>query len=206
MSIAVDEEEWTIEGLEALTAPMDSELYLALEPLVNDIASSEWKNSRIFSIDDVAQAIWLHMMENWQHYAGRDDLLVRYLARRAARGYCRAQRIQHMYATGAFLYTPRLVRKYLEEVVWCSPGDCADIDARADITEAYGHLTKGQKAVLYKKYALKEPLTRNAEEVAESRAIAEITQRLNTGLRLSAEGYDGQPIEDKDEDDVRGDG
>ena len=178
-----------IEGLD-LTAPMDTDQYLELEPLVNDVASAEWKNSRLFGIDDVAQAIWEHMMANWKHYEGREPGLIRHMARRAARNYCLEQRNQHMYATGAFLYTPGMVRRFLEDVVWCLAGDCMDVEARADISEAFGYLTNGQKAVLYKKYALKEVLTRNAEQVAESRAVAKITNRLNSGLRLTPAGAD----------------
>lgn len=173
-----------IEGLE-LPPPMDNDLYLELEPLVNDVAGSEWKNSRLFSIDDVAQAIWEHMMANWKHYEGRDPNLIRHMARRAARNFCLEQRTQHMYATGAFLYTPGMVRRFMEDVVWCLAGDCVDVEARADISEAFGYLTDGQRAVLYKKYALKETLTRNAEQVAEHRAVTRITNRLNSGLRLA---------------------
>jgi hypothetical protein len=173
-----------IEGLD-LTPPMDTNLYLELEPLVNDVAGSEWKNSRLFSIDDVSQAIWEHMMANWKHYEGRDLALVKHMARRAARNYCLEQRTQHMYATGAFLYTPGMVRRFLGDVVWCHAGDCVDVEARADISEAFSYLTDGQKAVLFKKYALKEVLSRNAEQVAESRAVARITNRLNAGLRMA---------------------
>jgi hypothetical protein len=185
-------EEWTIEGLE-VSAPLDDpDLFRALEPMVNDIASSEWKQAPFYSIDDVAQAVWEHMMANWEHYAGAEEGLVRHMARRAARAYCKGQRIEYMYATGAFLYTPKMVRRYLEEVVWCSPEDCIDVEARADISEAFQHLTKGQKAAVYKRYALKEPLTKNSEQVAESRAVAEIAHRLNTGLRLFAEASEGE--------------
>lgn len=179
------EEEFIINGLE-VTAPMDSDRYLELEPLVMAIASQEWKNSYIFSIDDVAQAIWEHMMKDWKYYEDADDGLTRHMARRAARNYCHNQRTQYMYATGAFLYTPGMVRRFLEEVVWCNAEDCKDVEARIDIQEAYEHLSKGQKAAIYKKFALKEPLTRNSEQVAESRGIVNITNRLNTGLRLSA--------------------
>lgn len=182
--------DWPIIGGLEVTAPMDTELYLQLEPLVNSVAGGEWKNSRLFSIDDVAQAIWEHMMANWSHYAGKDEALVKHMARRAARAYCLVQRTQHMYATGSFLYTPGMVRRYLEDVVWCLPGDCMDVEARADIAEAYEHLPKGQKAAVYKRYGLKETLIRNSEQVAESRAIASITNRLNTGLRLSPAGDD----------------
>jgi DNA-directed RNA polymerase specialized sigma24 family protein len=179
------ETDWPIEGLE-VTAPLDSELYLELEPMVNDVASKEWKNSALFGIDDVAQAVWLHMMTNWSHYAGKDEGLIRHMARRAARAYCLDQRNQYMYSTGAFLYTPGMVRRYLEEVVWCLAGDCMDVEARADISEAYSRLPRGQKAAVYKRYALKEPLVRNSEQVAESRAISKITNRLNSGLRMQS--------------------
>lgn len=180
-------DELTIEGLD-VTAPMDSDAYLVLEPLVNDIASSEWKNSTAFSIDDVAQAIWVHMMENWEHYEGKDEALVRFMARRAARMYCQRERINYMYAIGAYLYTPALVRRYLRDVVWCSISDCPDVDARADVSEAYKHLRPSEKAVLFKQYALKEPLS-GKEKAAASRAVTAMTQRLNTGLRMFPEGY-----------------
>ena len=181
------EDEWKIEGLE-VTAPLDSDLYLSLEPLVNDVASKEWAGSHIYGIDDVAQAIWIHMMENWKEYEKADKPLVYYLARRAARTFCAKQRVDYMYATGAFLYTPGIVRRMLETTVYCDPGDAPDVDARADITEALGKLTRVQHAAVYKKFALKEPLN-GPEKNAESRAITAITHRLNTGLRLLPEGY-----------------
>lgn len=187
MTVALDD--WKIEGLE-VTAPLDTDRYLALEPLVNAVASSEWKSSRIFSIEDVAQAIWEDMMANWSHYAKAEEGLLRHMARRAARRYCQAMRTQYMYSTGAFLYTTGMVRRYLEEVVWCSPQDCMDIEARADVSEAYEKLSRGQKAVLYKRYALNEPMADSAERTAESRAVKAITDRLNTGLRLRAEAPD----------------
>ena len=170
-----------------VTAPLDTDLYLQLEPMVNAIASSEWKNSHIYSIEDVAQAIWEHMMLDWKYYQDADDYLMRHMARRAARRYCEEQRIRYMYDNGAFLYTPGMVRRYLEDVVWCSPEDCRDVDARVDMSEAYAKLSRAQKAAVYKKFALKEPLTKN-EQVAESRGVSAITRRLNTGLRLQPEG------------------
>jgi hypothetical protein len=170
-----------------VTAPLDTDLYLELEPLVNAIASQEWKNSHVYSIEDVAQAIWEHMMKDWTYYRDADDFLIRHMARRAARRFCEEERVKYMYANGAFLYTPGMVRRFLEDVVWCSPEDCKDVDARVDMSEAFKKLTKGQKAAVYKKFALKEPLTKN-EQVAESRGVAAITTRLNTGLRLQPEG------------------
>lgn len=175
--------DWPIKGLK-VTAPLDTELYLLLEPLVNQVAAGEWKNSHLFSIDDVAQAVWEHMMANWSHYETAEEGLIKHMARRAARAYCLEQRNQYMYHTGAFLYTPGMVRRYLEDAVWCLPGDCPDVEARVDIAEAFELLPRGQKAAVYKRYGLKETLVRNSEQVAESRAIAAITNRLNTGLRL----------------------
>jgi len=179
------EKEFVIEGLET-GAPLDRETYRVLEPLVDEVAGSEWKGSRLYSMHDVAQAIWIHMVENWAHYARQEEGLIRHMARRAARSYCHEQRNQYMYATGAFLYTPAMVRRYLEDVVFCAPENCRDVEARADISEAYEHLPKAQKASIYKRYVLGEPLLGNAEKVAESRAITSITNRLNTGLRLIA--------------------
>lgn len=166
-----------------VTAPLDTDLYLQLEPMVNAIASQEWKNSHIFSIEDVSQAIWEHMMKDWKYYQDADEGLIKHMARRAARRYCQRQRTQYMHASGQYVYTPGMVRRYLEDVVWCSPEDCKDVDARVDLSEAFRKLTKGQKAAIYKKFALKEPLEKN-EQVAESRGVSAITARLNSGLRL----------------------
>ena len=85
------EDEWKIEGLE-VTAPMDSDLYLSLEPLVNDVASREWGGSHIFELDDVVQAIWIHIMEHWAEYEKADTPLLYFMARRAARTFCKQQR------------------------------------------------------------------------------------------------------------------
>lgn len=173
---------------ELVTAPLDSDLYLELEPLVNAIASQEWKNSHIFSIEDVAQAIWEHMMTEWKHYNGADTPLIKHMARRAAKRYCEDARTQWMYANGAFLYTPGMVRRYLEDAVWCSPEDCKDVEARVDLGEAIQKLSKAQRIILYRRYALKETITVSKDKVAESRAVANITNRLNTGLRLPSPG------------------
>lgn len=184
--MALKEGEWKIEGLE-VSAPLDSDRYLELEPLVLNIAGSEWKNSTIFDIDDVDQAIWLHIMEHWSEYENADKGLFIHMAKRAARKWCEKQRIDYMYATGGYYYTTGMVRRYMEEAVWCAPENSPDVDARADLSEAYDKLPRGQKAAIYKRYALKEPLTNSTERTAESRAINAITHRLNTGLRLRAE-------------------
>ena len=180
------EDEWKIEGLE-VTAPLDSDLYLSLEPLVVQVASKERANSHIFELDDVVQAVWLHVMEHWKEYE-KAEIGLRYtIAKRAARAFCSQQRVDYMYATGAFLYTPGIVRRLLETEVYCVPENAADLEARADLTEAITYLTRGQKAVIYKKFALKEQLLTSAEKSHEFRAITAITHRLNTGLRLTPE-------------------
>lgn len=178
------EDEWKIEGLE-VTAPLDSDLYLSLEPLVNEVAGREWGGSHVYELDDIVQAIWIHVMEHWDEYEKADTPLRYHIARRAARAYCKQQRIDYMHANGAFVYTPGMVRRYLEETVFCAPENAIDLEARADITEAMEYLPKGQRAAIFKKFALKEPLVTSAEKSAESRGITELTHRLNTGLRLA---------------------
>jgi len=140
------EDEWKIEGLE-MTAPLDSDLYLSLEPLVNDVAAKEWAGSGIYELEDVVQAVWLHVMEHWEEYEDAGGGLVRTMARRAARTYCKKQRIDYMYANGAFIYTPGIVRRYLVETVFCDPEHASDLEARADIDEAMGHLPHAQRRV-----------------------------------------------------------
>lgn len=167
-----------------MTAQMTGEEYVSLEPVVLAAAALEWKQSLIFTMEDVVQAIWEHMLTEWRYYDGADDALIRHMARRAARKYCQIQRTKYMYAMGNFLYTPGQVRRYLEDVVWCSPEDCRDVEARVDISTAFKGLTRPQKAAVYKKYALREPLESKAEQSAESRGVINLTNRLNSGLRL----------------------
>ena len=195
------EREWKIEGLE-VTAPLDSDMYLSLEPIVNQVASREWRGSKIFEMEDVAQAIWLHMVEHWDEYAKADSGLVHFMATRAARNYCQRQRVDYMYANGAFLYTTKIVRGMLEQTVFCDPQNATDIEGRCDIVEAMKHLSKVQRAAIYKKFALKEPL-QGKEKSAESRGINNITHRLNSGLRLEVieiGTLDSGDLEDFDED------
>ena len=71
-----------------------------------------------------------------------------------------------------------MVRRYLEETVYCAPENASDLEARADISEAMGHLPKTQRAAIFKKYALKEPLVTPGEKSAESRGITELTHRV----------------------------
>lgn len=194
------EREWKIEGLE-VTAPLDSDMYLSLEPIVNQVAGREWRGSRIYELEDVAQAIWVHMMENWAEYANADPGLVNFMATRAARAYCQRQRVDYMYANGAFLYTQKIVRGMLEQTVFCDPEHATDVEGRADIREAMQHLSKVQQAAIFKKFALKEPLA-GAEKTAESRGITNITHRLNSGLRLEVievGSLDAGDLEDEQE-------
>lgn len=171
---------------------MTSEFYDGHEAEVARIAFSVWKRSTIYSTEDVEQAIWEHAMGNWKYYAeAGSDSVTRFMTR-AARGFVRKERVDYMYFTGAFIYTPKLVADYLDTCAWRPVEEVPDVDARVDMQEAFALLSKSAPAqadAVFKRYGLGEELTASEQKNAQ-RGVDSICHRLNSGLRLSAESID----------------
>lgn len=180
------EKEWRIPEVEDASR-LTPEEYLQLEPMVYQVAAGEWKSSYVFEMDDLAQAIWMHVVEKWSDYRDKDADLQFTMLRRYARTWTKAQRVEYMYSTGAYVYTPKEIRARFEDSVFTPLTRAFDIDARVDITREYDKLSRGRKAALYKQYALGERLTTGAERVAASEGIEAITTALNLGVgRIAA--------------------
>lgn len=163
------------------------------QPLAAKVASSTWKKSTIFTVDDIEQAIWEHAIGNWKYYAVADETSVEKYMARAARGFARKERTDYMYFTGAFVYTPKLVAAYLETCAWKPLEEVPDIDARVDVQEAFLLLAERapkQAEAVFKRYGLGEEDLSSAERMNVSRGIESLTHRLNSGLRLQAESID----------------
>jgi len=179
---------------EELPATMTDEYFLQYQHEVARIAAREHKRSTIFEIEDVEQAIWEHVIKRFGDYVGLDEKLTYSRMARAARTWASNQRIEHMYATGSFIYTPKIVAAYLDTCAWQPLEEVPDIDARVDLIEAFELLRKSapkRAAAVFKRYGMNEGgLMSSAESTALSEGIDAICHRLNSGLRLSAESID----------------
>jgi DNA-directed RNA polymerase specialized sigma24 family protein len=177
--------EWRIPEVEESFA-LTSEDYLHLEPMVNQVAYQEVKNSYIFEVDDIVQELWMFAVARWDEIRTKDDDLQFFVLQRYARTWCAKQRVEYMHFTGAYLYTPKIIRERLDDSVFCDPADAMDVDARVDITQLYDKLSRGRKASIYKRYALKEPYGSKAEEVSVSEGVTMICDQLNLAQKIIA--------------------
>jgi hypothetical protein len=176
-----------------LPEQMTDDWSMQYAPVVARIASNTWKKSTIFTVDDIEQAIWEHAVNNWKYYVKADPKMVEIYMAKAARGFAHLERIDHMYFTGAFIYTPKLVAAYLETCAWKPLEEVPDVDARVDLQEAFILLSDKapkQAEAVFKRYGLGEDDLSAAERMNVSRGVETICHRLNSGLRLQAESID----------------
>jgi hypothetical protein len=179
---------------EATPATITDEFYLDWLPSVTRIAAREHHGSSVYARDDIEQAIWEHVIKNWKHYlAVEDPKYVEIYMTRAAKGYVRQERVDFMYFTGSFIYTPKIVAAYLETCAWQPLEEVPDIDARVDLREAFELLRKSapkQAAAVFKRYGMGETGLSSTESSNLRYGIESICHRLNSGLRLSAESIE----------------
>ena len=178
---------------EELPATMSDAFYLQYQETAGRIAIREHRKSTVYDVEDLEQAIWEHVVKKWPEYEDKDEKLVYVLMRRAARTFASKARIEHMYATGSFIYTPSLVAAYLDSCAWEPLEEVPDIDARVDLIEAFEQLQSSapkQAAAVFKRYGLKETGLSENEQSNVSRGVESLCHRLNSGLRLSAESID----------------
>lgn len=176
-----------------LPTEMTADFYEEYLPTAKRIAAREHQKLAMFDTDDVEQAIWEHVLANWKYYARADAKFIEIYMTKAARGFAQGERIDYMYFTGAFVYTPKIVAAYLETCAWKPVEEVPDIDARVDLQEAFVLLSASapkQAEAVFKRYGLGEDGLSAAERMNVSRGIESITHRLNSGLRLQAESID----------------
>ena len=178
----------------ASTDQMTSEFVERYLSTVVRTAAREHKKATIFTIEDMEQAIWEHALSNFSEYADAEPGIVDALMKRAARTYATRQRIEHMYATGSFIYTPKLVAAYLDSCVWEPVEEVPDVDARVDLQEAFADLqqTHPKRAdAVFKRYGLGEGDSLSESERKNlERGIESLCHKLNSGLRLTAESIE----------------
>lgn len=151
--------------------------------MVTRIAKAQHKQSSVFEVDDVEQAIWEFFAKKWEQIKGYDDAGVKTLAGKAASTWCQDQRNDFMYFTGAFIYTPAMVDRILSESVWAELGPGIDVEGRVDVQAHFGKLKESYQTNLYLKHAVKEPMT-EAQDKSASRALERLTHLINSSTRF----------------------
>lgn len=154
-------------------------------PIISKVAKREHKGAHTVSREDLEQHLWAEMLSKLKSVKGYTYAGIEGRAVEIARSYMLKERIDYMYFTGSFVYTPAIVEAYLQCAVWQEVEDVPDVDGRVDVKLAYDALTLQQRQVLYRKYALGEPPGVNdaAGRRMVLRAIDTITHRLNLGAQ-----------------------
>lgn len=150
---------------------------------IPEIARKHHRRTDVITLDDLVQAMWLEWVEGAAYRETASPQKLYGWMTRVAKTTAQRERVDYMYFTGEYCYTPGTVRNLLETVVWCAAEDCRDIEARADIREQVKQLPHKQKLALFKRYATGTRLS-NAENSYVSRAVETITLRLNENITM----------------------
>lgn len=148
---------------------------------IKAIASSKGRNLGYTTPDDVEQEIMKHVVTNWHLYSGKKASTVKSYFEKAANQFLNRERIDYMYFSAAYIYTPAEIRRHLRDSAWVDADQCPDVDARVDLHAAFKTLTKGRKTAVYKQYGLGIPSGElsEAEGRAARRGVDDITAHLN---------------------------
>lgn len=166
---------------------MTSEFVTEHQEMVTIMSRRHHKDSHIFTMEDVAQEIWLHMARNWEYVKNKTAYQIEGFAHRAAAKFCRDQREKFMYFTGAFLYTPEDVKRILNDCVWTSELDVNDVAGKVDLQGAFNRLDREPKRALFRYFALGETVgLTDAKRKMVQRTVDRLTHILNGNTRLTA--------------------
>lgn len=145
--------------------------------VIDDAARRE--SGASIEFEDLRQELWVFYLEQ-KKQVEHDKQMVDLIGRRA-RGTARQERIDYMYFSGAFIYTPSMVRTLLADAVWCDVEDSFDIEGRVDVTAALKKQSQRAQGLLYARFALGEKTENSSpDRFVIDRAIDSITHELNT--------------------------
>lgn len=147
------------------------------ERVIKEATNRAHQRGDLLSYDDLYQELWVRWLKAGDLTGFEEPLLVWKFAR-MGRTVAKKARLEHMHATGGFVYTRGFVRVILADMVWASPDDVSDVDARADVVSALRQLDRSDREVLFKKYATQVRLSA-AEAQKCLRAEDKITDWLN---------------------------
>lgn len=160
---------------------MTHEFCMEYQERVKAIARRQHMDSRIFTVDDVEQAVWLAFAQRWQSIRQYHEGQIVKLARRSAAEWCKRERLDYSFFQGKVIYTTEEVKRILRESTWEDLGPGIDVEGRVDVRAAFQSLTKSQRENVFRTYGLKETLV-GAPQVSASRGVRAITDYLNAHL------------------------
>lgn len=129
---------------------------------------------------DLEQELWVFFLESNQSIVNEGQMVT--LLKKRARAITKKERIDYMYFRGGFLYTPGMVRRLLEDAVWCDVEDVIDVEGRVDVSTALGELTDRERRLLYGWFCLGD---RRGDITKQS--ISRIVDKITDSLNLNTE-------------------
>lgn len=168
------------------------EIYALHAETAQKVAAREHRKAPSFSVDDMEQAIWEHILTNKEHYFGKTADRIEEFMSKAAKQFWSRERIDFMYFTGNFVYRPQDVRRALEACAWVESEQCPDVDAKLDVRTAFKYLAPQQAKAVFKRYGEKVPHSElsSTEKSNLSYGVENMTHRLNDGLRKKPSNLD----------------
>ena len=155
------------------------------DDMIAKIARREHKELRTAEPEDVVQAV----REGFYARAkGTDFTLwdrdgIADLAIKLAREYVGKERIDFMYFSCAYVYTPAMVEQYLREGLWWEVEDVPDVDGRIDVRREFDRLPRHYKVALFLKYGLGETFS---QADPRRQAVIKAVDKITNGLNISA--------------------
>ncbi|GAB3535939.1 hypothetical protein GCM10027403_14930 [Arthrobacter tecti] len=168
---------------------LTTDFYVRNSPIVQRAARAEHKNSTLFDVEDIEQAIWELFIRDWKNVKDADAAMISFLAKRQARTWCQDERTEHMYFTGGVMYSGEMVSKMLAKSVWTELGPHLIVQGDVDINGALDVITASRRRALSRKYGHKQALS-SAEATAASRGLRDVTDWLNQRARLQRTNLD----------------
>lgn len=145
--------------------------------VIDDAARRE--SGASIEFEDLRQELWVFYLEK-KSIVEHDKQMVDLIGK-TARLVARQERIDYMYFSGAFIYTPSMVRTLLADAVWCEVEDAFDIEGRVDVTAALLKQSTRAQGLLYARFGLGESFgNASPDRHVIDRAIDSITHELNT--------------------------
>lgn len=151
--------------------------------VVQTQARQQHKQSNLFSVEDIEQAIWLHMASNYSYVMDKSSEEISKYAYRAAATYCQREREDFMYFSGSVIYSGEMVERILGESAWAELEPGVDVEGRVDVRRAFERLTMAQKVAVYQRFGLKMSTT-EIDRKHLGRGVHSITNFLNSRVRL----------------------
>lgn len=148
--------------------------------VIEDISRKEATD--VIDRDDLQQELWVYLLERQDRVDNEGQMVT--LLKKQARTVAKNERVDYMYFSGAFIYTPSMVRGLLADAVWADVENAFDIEGRVDVSRELKKLPYKDQRLLCKRFFFEEkPAKNSAEERDVYRAVDTLTHSLNLGSR-----------------------